>query len=154
MISVCIGIGSLVGAAILSARKPAEKCGRTIGVCLCVIACLMISMTLIYWLAVDRGSAINTFLIAFSAGSLVLGLMVAWINVPATTVMMRIVDRDKLSKVNSITSIGSQGMIPIASMLAGAALQSLGSSALLFICAGGFTVTALLMLINKPLREL
>ena len=57
-------------------------------------------------------------------------------------------------QVNSIVSIGSQGMIPVASVLAGAVLQSLGSSALLFICAGGFTVTALLMLANKPLREL
>ena len=114
----------------------------------------MISMTLIYWLAVDRGSAINTFLIAFSAGSLVLGLMVAWINVPATTVMMRIVDRDKLSKVNSITSIGSQGMIPIASVIAGAVLQSFGSSVLLFACTLGFGVTAVVLLMNKPVREL
>ncbi|QUA52253.1 MFS transporter [Aristaeella lactis] len=154
VISVCIGIGSLVGAAILSARKPAEKCGRTIGVCLSVIACLMISMTLIYWLAVDRGSAINTFLIAFSAGSLVLGLMVAWINVPATTVMMRIVDRDKLSKVNSITSIGSQGMVPIASVLAGAVLQSFGSTVLLLVSTLGFAVTAFLTLANKSVKEI
>ena len=154
VISVCIGIGSLVGAAILSARKPAEKCGRTIGVCLCVIACLMISMTLIYWLAVDRGNAVHTFLIAFSAGSLVLGLMVAWINVPATTVMMRIVNRDKLSKVNSITSIGSQGMVPIASVLAGAVLQSFGSTVLLLVSTLGFAVTAFLTLANKSVKEI
>ena len=108
VISVCISIGMLAGAAILSARKAADKCGHTIAVCLCVIAALMISMTLIYWLTVDRGSTVNAFLISFSAGSLVLGVMIAWINIPATTVMMRIVDRDKLSKVNSITSIGSQ----------------------------------------------
>jgi hypothetical protein len=114
----------------------------------------MISMTLIYWLTVDRGNAVNTFLIAFSSGSLVLGLMVAWINIPATTVLMRIVDRDKLSKVNSITSIGSQGMVPIASVLAGAVLQSLGSSVLLLICALGFAVTAVMLLVNKPVREL
>ncbi len=154
VISVCIGVGSLVGAAILSARKPAEKCGRTIGVCLCVIACLMISMTLIYWLTVDRGNAVNTFLIAFSSGSLVLGLMVAWINVPATTVMMRIVDRDKLSKVNSITSIGSQGMVPIASVLAGAVLQSFGSTVLLFVSTLGFAVTAFMTLANKSVKEI
>ena len=49
VINVCIGIGSLAGAAILSTRKPAEKCGHTVAVCLCVIAALMISMTLIYW---------------------------------------------------------------------------------------------------------
>ena len=154
VISVCISIGMLAGAAILSSRKPAEKCGHTIAVCLCVIAVLMISMTLIYWLTVDRGSTVNAFLIAFSAGSLVLGVMIAWINVPATTIMMRIVDRDKLSKVNSIMSIGSQGMTPIASVLAGAILQGLGSSVLLFICSLGFTVTALLALKSKSMKEL
>ena len=68
--------------------------------------------------------------------------------------ILRIVDKDKLSKVSSITSIGSQGMIPIASVIAGAVLQSFGSSVLLFICALGFTVTAVLLLLNKPVREL
>ena len=119
MINVCIGIGSLAGAAILSTRKPTEKCGHTVAVCLCVIAALMISSALIYWLTVDLGNAINVFLIAFSAGCLVLGVMIAWINVPISTTMMRIVDRDKLSKVNSIMSMGSQGMTPLASVLAG-----------------------------------
>lgn len=154
VISVCIGIGSLVGAAILSSRKPADKCGHTIAVCLCVIAALMVSITLLYWLAVDRGNTMNIFLIAFSAGSLVLGLMIAWINVPATTVMMRLVDRDKLSKVNSIMSIGSQGMVPIASVLAGAILQGFGSTALLFLCTLGFAVTALLTLKSRTVREI
>ena len=154
VISVCIGIGSLVGAAILSTRKPADKCGRTIAVCLCAIAGLMISLVLIYWLAVDRGSAINMFLIAFAAGSLFIGLMIVWINIPVTTVMMRIVDRDKLSKVNSIMSIGSQGMVPIASVLAGAILQGLGSTALLFLCTLGFAVTALMTLKSRTVREI
>ena len=154
VISVCIGIGSLVGAAILSTRKPTEKCGHTVAVCLCVIAALMISSALIYWLTVDLGNAINVFLITFSAGCLVLGVMIAWINVPISTTMMRIVDRDKLSKVNSIMSMGSQGMTPLASVLAGAILQGLGSSVLLFICSLGFTVTALLALKSKSMKEL
>ena len=154
VINVCIGIGSLAGAAILSTRKPTEKCGHTVAVCLCVIAALMISSALIYWLTVDLGNALNVFLIAFSAGCLVLGVMIAWINVPISTTMMRIVDRDKLSKVNSIMSMGSQGMTPLASVLAGAILQGLGSSVLLFICSLGFTVTALLALKSKSMKEL
>ena len=154
VINVCIGIGSLAGAAILSTRKPTEKCGHTVAVCLCVIAALMISSALIYWLTVDLGNALNVFLIAFSAGCLVLGVMIAWINVPISTTMMRIVDRDKLSKVNSIMSMGSQGMTPLASVLAGAILQGLGSSVLLFICSLGFTVTALLAMKSKSMKEL
>jgi predicted MFS family arabinose efflux permease len=114
----------------------------------------MIALAVCYFLLVGHGISLNGFLIVFCAGCLTMGFLVSWINIPVSTAMMRIVDRDKLSKVNSIVSIGSHGMIPIASVLAGAVLQSLGSSALLFICAAGFTVTALLMFMNRPLREL
>ena len=68
--------------------------------------------------------------------------------------MMRVVDKDKLSKVTSIMSIGSQGMIPIASVLAGLVLETLGSTALLAACSLGFTVTAVLMLFNRNIKEL
>ena len=154
VISVCIGIGSLAGAAMLSSRKPAEKIGHQVAVFVCMDAVLMVFLSLSYWLAVDRGSALNLFLVSLAAGCLVCGVLNAWINIPISTALMRIVDRDKLSKVNSIISIGSQGMIPVASVLAGAVLQSFGASALLFVCTAGFTVTALLMLMSKSLREL
>nr|AHF25497.1 major facilitator superfamily MFS_1 [uncultured bacterium Contigcl_7] len=154
VISVCIGIGSLVGAAILSARKPPEKCGYSIAVRLCANAAVMIALFFAYWLLVDRAHSPNPFLVIFCAGALVVGLLLAFINIPVSTAMMRIVDRDKLSKVNSLISIGSQGMVPIASVLAGAVLQSLGSSVLLLICALGFAVTAVMLLVNKPVREL
>ena len=86
----------------------------------------------------DRGSSLNIFLPGFSIACIIQGVLIAHINIPATTVMMRIVDKDKLSKVNSIVNIGSQGMIPIASVLAGAVLQSFGSTALLAGLHAGF----------------
>ena len=154
VISMSIGLGSLIGAAILSTRRPAEKCGHTVAVQLCVNAGIMILLTLAYWLMVDRGNALNVFLPVFCAGGFVTGLQLSFINIPISTAIMRVVDRDKLSKVNSIISVGSQGMIPIASVLAGAVLQGLGSTPLLVICALGFTVTAILLLVNKPVRDL
>ena len=154
VISVCVGIGSLLGAAILSARKPAEKCGHIVAVRVCYSAAVIISLALGYWLLVDRGSSLNAFLIVFCAGSFITGILLSCINIPITTAMMRVVDKDKLSKVTSIISIGSQGMIPIATVLAGAVLQSFGSSVLLFACSMGFAVTAVLLLLNKSVREL
>ena len=154
VISVCVGLGSLLGAAVLSARKPAEKCGRTISVRLCVSAAVVVSLALGYWLLVDRGISLNAFLVFFCAGGLVTGVMLSAINIPITTATMRIVDKDKLSKVNSIISVGSQAMIPIASVLAGLVIQTMGSSVLLFACALGFAVTAVLMLMNREVREM
>lgn len=154
VISVCIGIGSLLGAAVLSSRKPAEKCGHAVAVRVCASAAVLASLALSYWLLVDRGNGLNTFLPFFCAGSFVTGVLLSLINIPITTAMMRVVDKDKLSKVNSLISIGSQGMIPIASVIAGAVLQSFGSSVLLFACTLGFGVTAVLLLRNKSVREL
>ena len=148
------GIGSLLGAAVLSGRKQAEKCGHTVAVRLCITAVIIITLAFGYWLQVDRGNSLNAFLVIFCAGSFLTGVLLSAINIPVSTAIMRIVDKDKLSKVNSITSVSSQGMIPIASVIAGAVLQSFGSTVLLFICALGFTATAVMLLINKPVREL
>ena len=154
VISVCVGIGSLLGAAVLSSRKQAEKCGHSVAVRVCLAAALMVSMTISYWLLVDRGNSLNLFLILFCTGSFATGVLLSLINIPITTAMMRTVDKDKMSKVSSLISIGSQGMIPIASVLAGAILQSFGSSVLLLLSSLGFAVTAVFLLINKSVREL
>ena len=114
----------------------------------------MITLAFGYWLQVDRGNSLNAFLVIFCAGGLITGVLLSAINIPVNTAIMRTVDKDKLSKVSSIISVGAQGMIPIASVIAGAVLQSFGSSALLFVCALGFTFTAVMLLMNKPVREL
>ena len=152
--SVCIGISSLVGAAILSARPQEEKSGFKTAIRLCMLAGVVILAAVSYWVFVDRGVSMNAFLIAFSIGCLLTGFLVSFVNIPINTAVMRIVDRDKLSKVSSIISIGSQGMTPIASVLAGAILGTLGSTALLVACALGFTATAALTLFNRSIRDL
>lgn len=154
VISVCVGVSSLTGAAILSARKQEEKCGHKTAVRLCIVAALMIALTVCFRQFVDCGAGINGFLIAFCLIALALGCLISFINIPLSTAMMRVVDKDKLSKVTSITSIGAQGMIPVASVLAGVILQSLGSTALLAFCSLGFSVTAVLMLINRQVRDI
>lgn len=152
--SVCIGASSLIGAAILSARKQEEKCGHKTAVRLCLLSGVMIALAVGYRWLVDHSVSINGFLLLFCAGCLAVGFLLSFINIPLSTTIQSRVERNKLSKVGSFLSIGSQGMIPIASVLAGAALQAFGSSMLLTICAAGFTVTAVLMLTNKNVKSI
>ena len=152
--SVMIGISSLLAAAILSARPQEDKCGRKVALRLGYIAMVMILLTVGYWLLVDRGLSLNGFLVLLCVGSLLIGFLVVMINVPTSTVLMRVVDRDKLSKVSSIVSIVSQGLTPISSVLAGSVLQYLGSTPLLLVCSLGFTATALFLLFNKQVRNI
>ena len=152
--SVCVGVSSLLGAAILSGRPQEDRCGRKISRLLCYVAILFIGLTVCYVAFVDHGVRINAFLIACSLSFVMIGFLISCINIPISTTIMRIVDKDKLSKINSLTSIGSQGMIPVASVLAGVLLESFGSTILLAFCSLGFTITAISLLFNRQLKEL
>ena len=152
--SVCLGISSLLGAAILSGSPQADKCGRKVSRLLCCVAALIIGFTVCYAVFVGHGARINAFLIAFSLGCIMIGYLISSVNIPVNTAIMRIVDKDKLSKVHSLTSIGSQGMIPIASVLAGVILEAFGSTVLLAFCSLGFTITAVALLFSRHIKEL
>ena len=54
--------------------------------------------------------------------------------------------------VNGMISILSQALIPLASVLAGTVLQMWGSSVLLFLCAAGFVISALWLLIQPEIK--
>ena len=144
----------MIGAAILSTRKQEEKCGLKVAKRLCFFSGAMIALALGYWLLVDMGSSLNEFLLMLSVGCLLLGFLLSFINITLSTTIQSKVEKDKLSKVGSLLSIGSQGMIPIASVMAGAALQAFGSTMLLAICAVGFSITAILMLTNKNVKTI
>ena len=152
--SVCIGVSSLLGAAIMSAREQEEGCGVKVAKRLCVFSGVMIVLAAGYGWLVATGVSLNGFLIVFCAGCLAVGFLLPFINIPLNTAIQSKVEKNKLSKVGSLLNVGSQGMIPIASVLAGAALQAFGSTLLLAICAAGFTVTAVLLLTNRDVRTL
>ena len=152
--SVCVGASSLIGAVIMSARAQEEKCGLKVAKRTCVFSGVMAALAAGYWWLVASDVSLNAFLLAFGTGCLAIGFLLSFINIPLQTAIQRSVERDKLSKVSSIVSVGSQGMIPIASVLAGAALQAFGSAMLLAICAVGLTITAVLLLTNRQVRLL
>ena len=148
------GISSLAAAALLSARPQKDKCVHQVSLLLCVLSGLMAGMTAGYWLLVSRGVSLNVFLVLLSLACLVIGFVITCINIPVNTALLRVVDRDKLSKVTSILSIISQGLIPVSSVLAGLILQTAGSTPLLVICTAGFTGAALFLLFNRQAKEL
>ena len=121
---------------------------------LSMMAVTLVLLTAAYWMLVAQGRSLNMFLVLLSLGCLIAGFLTACINIPVSTSIMRSVDRDKLSKVMSILNILSMGLIPIASVIAGAVLQYAGSTPLLLVCSLGFTATAVFMLFNKSAHEI
>ena len=129
----------------MGTKDSEEQYGNKITVGLIRIGVMLLVLTISYWIMVDRQRSLNGFLILLCLTGFLIGLIISTINIRITTGLMRIVDKDKLGKVNSIVNMGSQGMIPIASVLAGMILQGLSSTALLLICSLGFMMTALLL---------
>ena len=151
--NVFFGISSLLGGAILSTRAQKEKCGRQLAIHLTMFASVMVILTLCYWHFVAHGASLNAFLITLCVGYFAIGLLVSYINIPTVTAMMRIVDKDKLSKMASLVNIGGMGMTPIASVLAGTILGTRGCTPLLAFCSAGLLVTALLLLASPQSKE-
>ena len=154
VLSVVMGISSLLASAILSARKQDDRIGGKVAKLLCANVGLMVLLTGSYRLFETGVISISTFLVALCTGGLIWGFLLPNINIPITTTFMRVVDRDKLSKVTSITAVFSQGLIPIATALAGVILQYFGSTVLLSFCTAGFAVTALFLLFNRETKKI
>lgn len=149
-----IGLSSLVGSLIYSTLPPKDKCGYSTALRTCGMAAVLIAATIAYWQLVACGRSLNAFLIFMSFGSFLMGLLLVFINIPLSTMMMRIVDKEKISKVSSLTSMASQGLIPIASVMAGIVLQWSGITMLLALCSAGLLATALSMLFSKEIRKI
>ena len=154
VLSVVMGISSLIASAILSAKKQDDKIGGKVAKLLCANVGLMVLLTGSYRLFETGVISISAFLVALCTGGLIWGFLLPNINIPISTTFMRVVDRDKLSKVTSITAVFSQGLIPIATALAGVILQYFGCTVLLSVCTAGFAVTALFLLFNKETKKI
>ncbi len=154
IISMLMAVSMLLASLILSSKTPPEKCGRYVARCLAVIAATMIIFTFSYWLFASGNISINAILIILCLFALILGYAISNINIPLNTTLMKIVDRDMLGKVVSITRVISMGLIPIASLMAGAILQYFSPTALLIVCSLGFTATALFVLLNPETKNI
>ena len=83
-----------------------------------------------------------------------MGMALSYINIPISTAIQTITDEDKLGKVSSIMNMMSQGLVPIATFIAGFVISYLGSSVLLIICSIGLLATTMISLFNKSIDNL
>ena len=152
--SVLLGIGSLITGIVLSGVKQFEKSNRIIRWSMLALAIVFALLAVFYFAFSQNAIDINALLIAMLVGSFFIGVLLVTINVPSTTAMMRIIDKDKFGKVSSVLNIGSQGLIPLSVLLGGVAIAYIGPLGLVSVCAGGLLLIALILFFNKPVREL
>ncbi|MBO4541002.1 MAG: MFS transporter [Bacilli bacterium] len=152
--TVAFGIGSLVMGILLSMMKQKEKCNVTVRYSLLGMSFLMIASAVFYGIFKAGYISINAFLIFTIVMFLGIGILIVLTNVPSTTAMMKIIDKDQFGKVSSVTSIGSQGLIPVATFLGGLAITYITSLGLLIVCASGLLIVALILFFLPSFRTL
>lgn len=152
--SVALGVGSLITGIVLSIVPQKEKCNKMIRWALVGLTLAMISVSVSYSIFTRGVLGINGLLMIALLSMLLCGALIIMVNVPSSVATMKIVDKDKFGKVSSVSSIGSQGLIPLATFLAGIAITTLGSAGLLFICCGGLLIITSIIFFLPSIREL
>ena len=154
VIQVAYAIGMIVMALILSSRPQKDRIYKGLSSSLIIFAALYVVLTVIYILFANNVADINVMLIAFIPISIAMGMTLITINIPITTKMLTIVDKDKLGKVNSVVDVGSQGLIPLSNFLAGLVISGLGPSWLCIISTVGLSLMTVFLVLNKQVKQL
>ena len=154
IISVALSLGSIIFAIILSMKKQKEFIAKGLRISFILVCVLFATISTLYVFYEQGFYHINVFLICLVALCFILGMLLVTINVPTSTKLISMVDKDKLGKVTSLTDIGSQGLIPLSNFLGGLIISSLGTSALLIACTIGFMLITVFIVINKQIGQL
>lgn len=154
VIEVAYAVGMIVMAIVLSSRPQKDRIFKGLSISLIIFAVLYVVLTVIYILFANNLAHINVMLIAFIPIGIAMGMTLITINIPISTKMLTIVDKDKLGKVNSVIDVGSQGLIPLSNFLAGLVISGLGPSWLCIICTLGLVSMTLFLVLNKYVKQL
>ena len=152
--SMAFGIGSLIMGIIISNMKQKEKYSPLMRLSILSMSLIIVVVTLFYFLFTKNIVGINALLFVFIGCFLMIGITLILFNIPASTTMMLIIDKDKFGKVSSVMNIGSQGLIPLATFLGGIAITFVGSIGFLIICSLGLLFVSLILFFNKSIKEL
>ena len=154
VIQVAYAIGMIVMALIMSSRPQKDRIYKGLSISLIIFAGLYVILTTLYVLFVNNLTDINVILVGFVPIGITMGMTLITINIPLTTKVLTIVDKDKLGKVNSVIDVGSQGLIPLSNFLAGLVISGLGPSWLCIISTAGLSLMTVFLIFNKNVKQL
>lgn len=152
--SIFLSIASIIFGIVLSTKTLDKNVGKKIKKWLFIFGLITLCIAVSYTIFVDQNSLLNIFLIILSVCSFGMGMALSFVNIPISTAIQTITDEENLGKVSSITSMVSQGLIPIATFVAGFIISYFGSSILLLVCSIGLLLTTIVSLFNKSINNL
>jgi len=154
IISVAFSVSAIIMSLILSRGKTKDSYSKSMKVSLVslVMGFSGIAITMILYYA-DILS-INIVLFSLTTLMFAIGLSNIAFNIPISMVMQRRVERNMLGKVSSVSTVLSQALIPISSLIAGLIIAKISISALYAFCLIGMIITTFLFVRSKASNEI
>lgn len=154
MFSIGVSITSIIFGIVLSTKSLSENAGKGIKKWLFIFSLIILLTSISYIVFVDFNDLLNVFLVILFVSALLIGMSLSYVNIPISTSILTITDKDKLGKVSSITNLISQGLVPLSTFIAGFVIAYTSSSVLLIICSIGLLVVSIISLCNKSIDNL
>lgn len=151
---IAFSIGSIIFAIILSTKQKKPHIAKGLRISFALTSAVFALVAMFYCLFKGGVINMNFLLVAMIVCFLAIGMCIVSINVPTSTTVITLVDKERLGKVNSLIDVGSQGLIPLSELLGGLILSSFGTVALLIGCASGFLIMTGFILFNKHIGQL
>jgi MFS transporter, DHA3 family, macrolide efflux protein len=154
IISVSLSVSAIIMALFLSQSATKDKYGRALKAALIgfvlPVASICVSMILYYAGIIP----INAILIILVSMMFIVGIANVSFNIPVSLIMQRKVDRNMLGKVSSVSSVLSQALIPVSSLIAGVIISQINVSALYLFCLIGMLIITFLYVTSKISNEI
>ncbi len=154
IVSVVFALGMIIMAVIISTRPQKDRIIKGLRIAFIIFDVFFVILAAAYMFFANGTFDINVMLIIFVTGAFGMGLTLPAINIPTSTKLMTLVEKDKLGKVSSVTDVGSQGLIPLSNLLAGLVISAFGPSWLLVACAAGLCLLTVVLFINRHIAQL
>lgn len=139
-LSAATGVGALVSAAFLAARKSVLGLGKLIPICTAIFGAGLILFGL------SRSLPLSMFILLFTG----FGMMQQM--AASNTILQTIVDEDKRGRVMAFYSMSFQGVAPFGSLLAGWLASIIGAPFTVIICGAICVVGAVIFI--RQLKQL
>ena len=152
LFTICFSLGSIITGIILANSKKKINVSLQIKFFLTFMGILMVFLVINYFIFANR--SINIFIIITCVINIMVGSSIIGVNVPISYTMQTKIDKTMLANVLSLMNIGSQGLIPFATLLGGIIINRFGVQILLVYSAVGFLLTALVIDLNKTIKNL
>lgn len=152
--SCAFSIGSLIISFTFGLTKDRGKYGKRVQRWLVYLAISLLLVPASFYAFVVLTDLLNWYLITLTATMFFIGIAVPCINIPLGVAINMMIEKDKLAKVQSLITIGSMGLTPVASFIGGFVIKEFGLGPMFIVCAVGVMVTAVLIGASKEIRNL